>query len=340
MPVMPFRQMGGRVALVLAAAGLLSACQVGGLPADLAPIPNEVMRQVTAIGSTPASPIYVRIFKEEEEFELWKRRPDDTYALLDSYEICAWSGVLGPKFAEGDRQAPEGFYTVGQAQMNPNSSYHLSFNIGYPNVLDQALGRTGSNLMVHGACSSAGCYAMTDETVEIIYALAREAFRGGQRSFNVHAFPFRMTPENFASHWGDPNMPFWLMLKEGYDHFEVTRRVPDIEVCELRYVFNAEADGAAFIATEACPDYRIPEDILAPLTAKQEADEEAFQIALAELQAEAGIVVANERGDGPATLLVAAFIAPAEPVDLTANAAGEQDPDPVTQMIFDRFFTR
>ena len=149
MPVMPFRQMGGRVALVLAAAGLLSACQVGGLPADLAPIPNEVMRQVTAIGSTPASPIYVRIFKEEEEFELWKRRPDDTYALLDSYEICAWSGVLGPKFAEGDRQAPEGFYTVGQAQMNPNSSYHLSFNIGYPNVLDQALGR--NRVQSHGA---------------------------------------------------------------------------------------------------------------------------------------------------------------------------------------------
>jgi murein L,D-transpeptidase YafK len=115
------------------------------------------MEQIAAIGSTPVAPIYIRVFKEESEFEIWKRRSDGTYGLLKTYAICAWSGELGPKKMEGDRQAPEGFYAVGPAQLNPNSSYHLSFNIGYPNAFDRSLGRTGSNLMVHGACSSAGC---------------------------------------------------------------------------------------------------------------------------------------------------------------------------------------
>ena len=307
MTALSFHRPAVGLAALCLTGGLLAACQATDLTADLVPIPASVMRQITDIGSTPASPIYVRIFKEEAEFEIWKRRPNGTYALLDTYEICAWSGVLGPKLAEGDRQAPEGFYTVGQAQMNPNSSYHLSFNIGFPNAFDQALGRTGSHLMVHGACSSAGCYSMTDDVVEVVYALAREAFRGGQRAFDVHAFPFRMTPENFASHWGNPNMPFWVTLKEGYDHFEVTRRVPEVEVCNFGYVFNAEAGGEAFVPAEACPDYRVPQDILEPLIAKQQADEDAFHVALAAIEAEAGFAVAAEQRNGPVSLLPAAF---------------------------------
>ena len=128
------------------------------------------------------------------------------YALLKTYEICKWSGALGPKIKEGDRQAPEGFYTVTPAQMNPNSSYYLSFNIGYPNAYDRAYGRTGTHIMVHGACSSAGCYSMSDEDAGELFALARDAFKGGQRQFQIQAFPFRMTPENIARHRGDPNM--------------------------------------------------------------------------------------------------------------------------------------
>jgi murein L,D-transpeptidase YafK len=248
------------------------------------------MNKISDIGSTPASPIYIRIFKEESEFEVWKRVPDGTYALLETYPICTWSGELGPKLAEGDRQAPEGFYTVTPAQMNPNSIAYLSFNIGFPNAYDEAMERTGSNLMIHGGCSSAGCYALTDEVVRIVYALAREAFRGGQRAFQVDAFPFRMTPENLARHADDPNMPFWAMLKEGYDHFEVTHRVPDIAVCDFHYVFDAVADDkdAEFVAAEPCPDYTIPDDILEPLVAKQEADAEAYRVALEAIQTEAG----------------------------------------------------
>ena len=94
---------------------------------------------------------------------------------------------------QGDRQAPEGFYTVTKAQMNPNSSLYLAFNLGYPNLYDRANRRTGDFLMVHGKCRSAGCYAMTDGLIEEIYALAREAFIGGQETIQVHALPFRMT---------------------------------------------------------------------------------------------------------------------------------------------------
>ncbi len=136
------------------------------------------------------------------------------FALLKIYPICRWSGELGPKTREGDRQAPEGFYTVTPGQMNPNSHYYLSFDIGYPNAYDRAYGRTGSNIMVHGDCSSRGCYAMTDEQISEIYALARESFLGNQQSFQVQAYPFRMTPPNMAKHRSNPNMPFWKMLKE------------------------------------------------------------------------------------------------------------------------------
>ena len=301
----------------------LAACQFGGVPADMAPIPTEVLADITAIGSTPLSPIYIRIFKEEAEFEVWKRRIDGTYALLDVYEICAWSGELGPKLAEGDRQAPEGFYAVTPAQLNPNSNYHLSFDIGFPNVYDTALERTGSHLMVHGACSSAGCYSMTDETVEIIYALVREAFRGGQRSFEVHAFPFRMTPENMARHWQNPNFPFWVMLKEGHDHFEITRQVPEIGVCDRRYVFNAEADGAELLPMEACPSYQFPEEIALPLMAKQEADDVRFRTALSALYSDAGVVAALQQGYGPLTLAPAAYLPLPEIVDPIVTATIE-----------------
>lgn len=267
-------------------AAVLVGCQSTDVPAYLAPIPAEVMAQIEAIGSTPMAPIYVRIFKEESVFEVWKRRTDGQYALLDTYEICAWSGELGPKRAEGDRQAPEGFYTVTPGQLNPNSSYHLSFNLGYPNAFDSSLNRTGSNLMVHGACSSAGCYSMTDETVEVIYALVRESFRGGQRAFEVHAFPFRMTPENMARYRDNQNFAFWQMLKEGYDHFEVTREVPDVEVCNFEYVFDPVArEGERFIPREPCPEYQIAENVAGPLAALRAAEQTRFNVAVATLEA-------------------------------------------------------
>jgi hypothetical protein len=156
--------------------------------------------------------------------------------------------------------------------MNPNSDYYLSFNIGYPNAYDQSLGRTGANLMVHGACSSAGCYSMTDESAGEIFALARDAFKGGQRQFQIQAFPFRMTPENIARHRGDPNMDFWMNLKVGYDHFEVTRQAPTVEVCNKTYLFDADAGGKNFNASAACPTYVVPEWIATAVAEKTASD--------------------------------------------------------------------
>lgn len=248
---------------VLASGLVLAGCN--GTLEDIAPkaerdLPTAIVNTMKAKGMSPSSPIMVRIFKEEGELEVWKQKDNGRYDLVTSYEICKWSGKLGPKFVEGDRQAPEGFYTVRPGQMNPKSDYHLAFNIGYPNVFDQSHDRTGQHLMVHGACSSAGCYSMTDEQVEQIYAFARDAFRGGQKAFQVQAFPFRMTPENMARYRDDPNYEFWRMLKEGYDHFEITKVPPRVDVCEKRYVFNhtTESDDR-FQAAGACPPAKQPE---------------------------------------------------------------------------------
>ena len=128
---------------------------------------------------------------------------------------------------EGDRQAPEGFYTITPALMNPNSNYYLAINIGFPNAFDKANDRHGGFLMIHGDCSSRGCYAMTDEQIGEIYSLARESFLGGQQSFQIQAYPFRMTPANLARHRTNPNMAFWKMIKVGNDHFEATHLEPE-----------------------------------------------------------------------------------------------------------------
>jgi murein L,D-transpeptidase YafK len=242
------------------------------------PIPEKLAQDIQAKEMDPQSPILVRLFKQEAELEVWKQDKTGRFALLKTYPICRWSGDLGPKIREGDRQAPEGFYNITPAQMNPESAYYLSFNMGYPNAFDRSLGRTGSQLMVHGDCSSRGCYAMTDEQISEIYALGRESFFGGQRSFQVQAYPFRMTPQNFAKHRNNPNMPFWKMLKQGNDHFEVTHLEPKVDVCEQRYVFNADKDplsnrAPSFNPTGKCPTYQVADDIAQAVAEKQRKDE-------------------------------------------------------------------
>lgn len=228
--------------VVLPVALLLAACQnQPGVNRAMTPIPPKTLALMSKKGMSQSDPILVRVYKKESELEVWKK-VNGHYAHLKTFPICRWSGQLGPKVREGDRQAPEGFYTVTPALMNPNSSFYLSFDTGYPNAYDRAHKRTGSHLMVHGDCSSRGCYAMTDEGIAEVYALAREAFSGGQRGFQLQAFPFRMTPANLARYRQDPNMPFWKNLKQGSDHFEITRREPKVSVCERRYAFNTVGD--------------------------------------------------------------------------------------------------
>jgi murein L,D-transpeptidase YafK len=228
------------------------------------------------------SPILVRVFKEESELEVWKQDTTGQYQLLKVYPICRWSGELGPKKTEGDRQAPEGFYAITPGLMNPNSNYYLAINIGFPNAYDKANGYSGAFLMIHGDCSSRGCYAMTDEQIGEIYSLARDSFLGGQKEFQIQAYPFRLTPANLAKHRNNPNMPFWTMLKEGNDHFEVTHLEPKVDVCERHYVFDAQPpDGSTkplvFSPSGRCPAYQVPQDIAGPALEKQRNDE--YQLA-------------------------------------------------------------
>lgn len=217
-------------------------------------LPAKIQQKMAAMGMPKTSPIIIRVFKEESALEVWKQKSNGQYGLIATYEICQWSGKLGPKFIEGDRQAPEGFYTVRPTQMNPNSNYYLAFNIGFPNAYDAVNGRTGRHLMVHGACSSSGCYSMTDESIAEIYAFGRDSFRGGQHEFQVQAFPFRMTAANMARYRNDANYAFWRMLKEGYDIFEATKKPPQVDVCEKRYVFNRRStSGQPLSPAGACP---------------------------------------------------------------------------------------
>jgi murein L,D-transpeptidase YafK len=266
-----------RLAVVVVAAGLLAGCEetgVGGGAKARRPIPADTLALMESKGATRNSPVLIRAYKKEAELEIWKMKRNGEYALIKSYPMCRWSGQLGPKIREGDRQVPEGFYAITPGQMNPNSSYHLAFNVGYPNALDRAQGYTGGAIMVHGACSSAGCFSMTDDQMEEIYAITREAFAGGQRAIQMQSYPFRMTPENLARHRLDPNMAFWRQLKEGSDRFEVTKREPQVNHCGRRYVFDATAPGGQRLdAAGACPPLRQDPEIAALVAQKARADD-------------------------------------------------------------------
>lgn len=276
---MNFHRTASRFRLLLAAATTLviSSCVSTDMSSrHMVPIPAALVAEMSAKGMSPADPIFVRIFKKESELEVWKRDRTGQFALLKTYPMCRWSGQLGPKQREGDRQAPEGFYTVTPDLMNPRSQFHLSFNLGYPNALERSQGFTGSALMVHGACTSAGCFAMTDDGVSEIYAMAREAFTGGQKSFQVQSLPFRMTPENMAIHRSNRHFGFWKNLKEGSDHFEATKQPPKLASCGRRYVFNPADGTGSFVAGEACPPYK-PDPAVAELVArKRSADDQRF----------------------------------------------------------------
>jgi murein L,D-transpeptidase YafK len=237
------------------------------------PIPAvDLDAKVSAAGFTAGSPVMIRIFKRESELELWIRK-DNTFQLYASYPICFWSGKLGPKQREGDRQAPEGFYSISLAQLRAVGRHPRSLNIGYPNTFDRALRRTGSYILVHGGCTSVGCFAMTDPIMEEIYGLSARALGQGQDRISVHIFPFRMTEENLAPYMNSRWHGFWRNLKDGYDAFEASQAPPNIRVCRGRYVINpTEQPGLAPLPENAAPEDCAPEPpvaIATPLKPRQ-----------------------------------------------------------------------
>lgn len=239
------------------------------LPPSEKPLAPETTTFLKSRFIAAGAPLYIRIFKEESELEIWKERRDGRFVHVKTYPICTWSGTLGPKQVLGDHMTPEGFYNVGRDGLKPDSAFHLALNIGYPNPLDRALGRTGDFIMVHGNCKSVGCFAMTDGLIEEIYAFVREALEAGQAAVPIHVFPFRMTDENFLRHAAHPAFDTWAPLLQAYQDFDATRLPPRVAICSKRYVVNPiwtpdpleRADPAA-----ACPGN--PGKLLAPVSQK------------------------------------------------------------------------
>jgi murein L,D-transpeptidase YafK len=267
---------GTAVGLTVAACAWIAGCDDSYLDQGPGraeqPISSATLAEMEKLDTTPSSPTLIRTYKKEAELEIWKMKSNGEYALLKTYPMCRWSGQLGPKKREGDMQVPEGFYSIAPGQMNPNSHYYLAFNVGYPNAYDRAYGRTGGSVMVHGVCSSAGCFSMTDEQVADIYAIARDSFRGGQREIQLQSYPFHMTAENMAKFRLDPNIEFWKNLKNGSDHFEVTKAEPSVLVCAKRYVFDATASDEVS-ASEPCPALKRDENVEALVSEKVEKDD-------------------------------------------------------------------
>ena len=211
--------------------------------------PQELERKLAAKGMALGKPILIRIFKQEAQLEVWM----DTgaqFELFATYPICNWSGALGPKLSEGDKQSPEGLYSIGPRQLRRIGRWPRSLDIGYPNTFDRGLGRTGSYVLVHGGCTTTGCFAMTDPVIAEIFKLSEAALARGQERIQVHAFPFRMTPENLAAHASSEWSAFWSNLKEAYDLFERSHMPPAVMVCNKRYVVgeSAAADGGDCVA--------------------------------------------------------------------------------------------
>jgi murein L,D-transpeptidase YafK len=222
-------------ALLLAA--VLTVYQFTGRKVLIEPVISRPLAEsLAAKGFATGQPVHLRIFKEESILEVWMER-SGRYELALTYPICAWSGTLGPKLREGDKQSPEGFYLVSERQLKPDSSFHRALNVGFPNAYDSAQGRTGSFLMIHGACVSIGCYAMTDAAIEDIYLLAEQALSNGQEAVPVHIFPFRMTEERLAAAAAEPWSAFWQNLAEGDRLFQSTGQPPRAYACGSRYGF-------------------------------------------------------------------------------------------------------
>jgi murein L,D-transpeptidase YafK len=275
-------------ALVLMAAFAAGLTPVASLGQAANPLPAKATRELPPDllallrqkKMPKNSPIVMRVFKEEGELEVWKQDTSGLFQILKTYPVCRWSGDLGPKLHQGDRQSAEGFYTITPALMNPNSNYYLAINTGYPNSFDRANKRDGSLLMIHGDCSSSGCYAMTDEQISEIYALARDSL-SGRPSFQLQAYPFRLTPANLARHRTNPSLDFWKMLKIGNDHFETTHLEPKVDVCDRHYVFDAQPppnsrNPLAFNPTDKCPAFVVNPKIALAAQEKQRTDDLAY----------------------------------------------------------------
>lgn len=253
------------------------------LPLPGTPDTSQPMTRLAAAGLSLGAPALIRVFKAESELEIWLEKKH-RFVLFATYPICYWSGTLGPKLREGDKQTPEGFYYLTEASLHHGGRWRRSLNLGYPNAFDRTQGRSGSVILIHGGCDSIGCLAMTNEVNAEIYDFVAAALSRGAASVPVHVFPFRMTAENIGAQPAGRWNGFWDDLRQGYDSFERTHLPPRITVCGKRYRVG---DAASFVRTpdrlEHCP--QDTDAVPDPLEAHQRNDQPDVSLRQAALKA-------------------------------------------------------
>ncbi len=199
--------------------------------------------ELEKLGFRSGDSVILRLFKEEGELEIWMR-PDSEplYSLFKIVRLTASSGRLSPKTHEGDGQTPEGFYSVQAGNLRPKTQHYLGLDLGYPNEHDRQLNRTGSDLMLHAGKTAAGGYAISQESMEEVYALCDAALRRASPEIPVQIFPFRLTDRRMdrTLTQGSAWLEEWTNLKEGYDFFENVRQPPRIEVIGGVYHFSID----------------------------------------------------------------------------------------------------
>jgi murein L,D-transpeptidase YafK len=234
------------------------AGRVGQNAAEAAGQPPVLEAQLAAKGFALGAPAFIRVFKENSTLELWLWR-NGRFHPFRSYRICKWSGELGPKLTEGDRQSPEGVYFISGRDLIVNARWHRALNLGYPNSRDKALGLTGSGILIHGKCSSIGCFALTDPVVEDVYDVIAAALDAGQPRITVQVFPFPMTQANLDSHAGAEWHDFWTRLKRGHDLFLRDGLPPRTFVCLGEYAFQSRrARRVSLAGNRTCTPLRKP----------------------------------------------------------------------------------
>jgi murein L,D-transpeptidase YafK len=224
--------------------GLLPSTEPSSTPRSRALVDAAVARlapELGKLGLAAGDPVVLRLFKEENELEIWmKPSHEPLFTLFKVHRLSISAGRPGPKLREGDGQAPEGFYEIRAGGLRPETRHHLGLDLGYPNRLDQSLGRGGSDIMIHGGEGSAGGFGLAPAVMDEVYALIDAALREGEPSVPVHLFPFRLTDRRMdevvegRSRWTEE----WVNLKEGYDFFETVRLAPAIGTERGRYDFR------------------------------------------------------------------------------------------------------
>lgn len=197
---------------------------------------DKLHRELPILGLNVGEAVYIRSFKKESRMELWLRpQNQQTFRLFRTYPICYYSGGLGAKRRQGDKVTPEGFYRITQKDLNPYSRFHLSMDIGYPNAYDRSLSRTGSLIMIHGACDAVGCFAMSNLQIEEIYYLVEQALANGQQQVPVHSFPFHLSDDNLKAYRNNRWYDFWRQLQVGYQLFNQEEIPPKVSVSKQGY---------------------------------------------------------------------------------------------------------